>query len=117
MNSEKNFRLFLNILTVLELFLMEKRKMNKIIIYYAHPLESYGSSQETSDIEFINKFLDLIIKDMNFDYGVEIINPGTKEIQKKFNDWKETEKTEEDHDMRFFKKIIEKCDGLVFRGR
>ena len=78
----------------------------KVKIYYAHPIPTYGSDMEKRDIKFIKSFI----------LGAEVINPSDSKIQKQFESWKKKEKTEEDHDMRFFKKLIEQCDGLIFRG-
>ena len=77
-------------------------------IYYAHPIKTYGSKTESDDIAKIKEFMSDI-------EDVEIINPSDKEIQKEYDEWKET-KSPEDHAMRFFKQIISDCDGLIFRG-
>lgn len=85
----------------------------KFKIYYAHPIESYGTNIEKEDLKKISEFMDEIFEKKE---EIEIVNPSDKEIQEKFEKWKKEEKTEEDHDMRFFKKIVEGCDGMVFRG-
>jgi len=75
-------------------------------IYYAHPIGSYGTFQEKTDLKRLVAWLG---------ESCQIINPSDSSIQKDFDNWKKT-KSKEDHDMRFFKALIKECDGLVFRG-
>ena len=74
-------------------------------IYYAHPIGIYHTDQEKKDLKLIAELvIDCII-----------INPSDQKIADDFEQWKKT-KSKSDHDMRFFKDIIKRCDGVCFRG-
>lgn len=79
----------------------------KVTAYYAHPIDTYYTSQEENDLKFISSLFD--------DFNIEIVNPSDKNVQENFDNWKKT-KSPDEHDMRFFKNIIKRCDVLFYRG-
>jgi len=72
-------------------------------LYYAHALKQYNSAIEATDLAYL--------KSEFSDY--EIVNPNSPEIQADFEQWKKDNPDE--HQMRFFKPIVQGVDLLVYR--
>ena len=68
-------------------------------IYYAHPLNLYGSAQEKRDCETLEKL------------GFEVLNPGSLECQEAFEARDKSLPV-----MDFFAPLVEACDALAFRA-
>lgn len=81
----------------------------RVRIYYAHPISTYGSEQEKADIKDIQAMSDETTE-------IVVVNPSSPSVQEAFEYWKKNTKKKDDHDMRFFKLEVAKCDGLIFRG-
>jgi hypothetical protein len=73
---------------------MKKQKVKTL--YYAHPMEMYGTTQEAADIS--------LIMEMFPEY--HIYNPNNHEARM----------GAELHGMRFFTDIVKACDLVVFRS-
>ncbi len=48
--------------------------------------------------------------------SVEVVNPGSAEIQSQYREWLKSGMQPDDHRMRFFKSLVLECDGIAFRG-
>lgn len=83
--------------------------MLKIKVYFAHPMELYGTAEEAELSKRIEKFC----CNEDSDLEVEIINPA--DLQDEFKAWKEDNAGKE-HDMRFFKRIVQGCDAVFHFG-
>lgn len=88
-----------------EEYIKNKRKNNKMI-YYAHPMNLYGTEQETRDLKTIKLLFP----------NKEILNPNSPEIQRQAKNIKKDTNSSEEV-MKYFLDIIEDmCDSLIFRG-
>lgn len=83
--------------------------MLKIKVYFAHPMELYGTAEESELLKRIKKFC----YNEDSDLKVEIINPA--DLQDDFKIWKE-HNVKKEHDMRFFKRIVQGCDAVFYFG-
>lgn len=81
----------------------------EIKVYFAHPMELYGTAEEAELLKRIEKFC----CDADNDLEVEIVNPAS--LQNEFETWKKDNAGKE-HDMRFFKKIVQSCDAVFHFG-
>jgi hypothetical protein len=70
-------------------------------IYFAHPINTYGTEVERICIEFISKYF----------RNSNIINPSDKRYQSEFSLYKELNP---DSYMNYFKGLVNKCDTLVY---
>lgn len=84
-------------------------EMLKIKVYFAHPMELYGTAEEAELLKRIEKFC----CDADSDLEVEIVNPA--DLQNEFETWKKDNAGKE-HDMRFFKRIVRGCDAVFYFG-
>lgn len=81
----------------------------KIKVYFAHPMKLYGTNKEKELFKAIESFC----SSEGDDLEVEIVNPVT--LQNEFETWKKDNAGKE-HDMRFFKKIVQSCDAVFHFG-
>lgn len=70
----------------------------------------YGSVQEKRDVERIRSSFS------DDDTEVEVVNPGSPEIQERYREWLKSGMSPDDHKMRFFKSLVLECDGIAYRG-
>jgi hypothetical protein len=69
--------------------------MNKLTIYYAHPLSLYGTPQEARDVDMLRQI------------GFEVYNPNSKKDDEQYANLS----------MEYFLRIIEEqCNLLAFRA-
>lgn len=68
--------------------------MNKLKVYYAHPITLYGTPAETRDIATLEAL------------GFEVVNPNTPELDAAYKE----------RGMEVFTPVVESCDALAFRS-
>lgn len=74
--------------------LLTLKQFNMKKIYYARPINLYGTNQDKRDIELIESI------------GFELVNPNKEELQKRYSK----------EGMDVFLAVITECDGLAFRA-
>jgi len=70
--------------------------MRKFLVYYAHPMYLYGKAQEDRDIEMLEQMGFIVMNPADPDYATEAELRGNR--------------------MQYFLTLVERCDGLAFRG-
>jgi hypothetical protein len=75
---------------------MKKKKAKRKVIYYAHPMEMYGTSQEAMDERLMKRLFP----------GYDVYNPNNPHAQL----------MADLHGMDFFIRKVKECDLVVFRS-
>ncbi len=73
-------------------------------VYYAHSQALYNTPQEERDVDLLETL------------GFEVVNPNSPEIQKLYQEWRDSLHSISMGKMHIFKKVIDGCDALAFRA-
>lgn len=81
-------------------------------IYFAHPINTYGTDIEIEAINTITYFLNYKVKnEFGSDTKIEIVNPGSNKLQSEFSKYREENPNDY---MPYFKNLVRECAYFVY---